>query len=77
MADTAESVDAELKEVRGEIQQCYDAMRGLVGGGEEEEDDAGEKADKIFRDLDALFTRRGALLRRRAEFPTGVDAASN
>lgn len=75
MPDTLEGVNAELERVRGEIDMCYDSMHGLVDGGTGPEDGA-KKADKICRDLDALFTRRGALLRKRAEFPTGVDPAA-
>lgn len=74
--DTLEGVDAELEKVRGEIAGHYDAMRGLVDDKTDPEGNAG-RAEKICRDLDALFTRRGALLRKRAEFPAGVDAAAS
>ena len=80
MADTLEGVNAELERIRAEIDECYGRMQGIAGGGgggtpPGEVDRA--LADEICSELDALFTRRGALLRKRAEFPTGVGSASN
>ena len=75
-ADSLADVDAELERVRGEINMRYGAMRGLVAGGGSAPSDAIDKrAEAICRELDTLFTRRGALLRKRAEFPTGVGPA--
>ena len=73
--DTLEGVNAELEKVRKEIDGQYSALRGMAGGGAGPADGA-RMAEAICKDLDALFTRRGALLRRRAEFPSGVDPAA-
>ena len=84
MADTLEGVNAELERIRAEIDECYGRMQGIAGGGgggggggasHGEVDRA--LADEICSELDALFTRRGALLRKRAMFPTGVGSASH
>ena len=81
MADTLEGVNAELERIRAEIDECYGRMQGIAGGGGGGGTPPGEVdralADEICSELDALFTRRGALLRKRAEFPTGVGSASN
>lgn len=74
--DTLEGVDAELELVRKEIAGHYDSMRELAGDRADPEGGA-KKAEKICTDLDALFTRRGALLRKRAEFPADVDSAAD
>lgn len=67
-ADPAPSdggVDAEYAQVTEKIDMCRDSMRRLIASRDGGEDGA-KKADAICRELDALFTRRGALTRKRA-----------
>ena len=66
-----DDADVELARVRDKIDRCRGSIRELVGRRGSGEDGA-KQAEALCRELDALFTRRGALMRKRAMQPGGA-----
>ena len=69
-----DDADAELAQVRDKIDRCRGSIRELVGRRGSGEDGA-KQAEALCRELDALFTRRGALMRKRAMQSGGAGNA--
>ena len=75
MGDTRGGIDAELERVDGEIGRRLADLSGFVAG-RGDPSTADKKAETICRELDGLFTQRGALRRRRGELPSGAGNAA-